>query len=117
MTGQMVIALMGAITGVATSSGIWAYLQNRTKRHSATDRLLMGLAYDKIVTLGLAYIERGWISKDEFEELRKYLFEPYKEMGGNGVAERIMLDVSSLPFRTLRIAEIIAKERENDQAH
>jgi hypothetical protein len=112
MTEPMILALIAAVSGVATSSGFWAYFQKRSSKHTATDRLLMGLAYEKIVTLGMAYIERGWISKDEFEELRKYLFEPYKEMGGNGVAERIMVDVGSLPFRSFRLQEIILKEKE-----
>ena len=114
MTEQMVIALLSALAGVGGSSGFWAFFQNRSKKQTAQDRLLMGRAYDKIVTLGLAYLDRGWISKDEFEELRKYLFEPYKEMGGNGVAERIMNDVGSLPFRALKLTEIIIKEKEHD---
>jgi hypothetical protein len=60
----------------------------------------MGLAYDKITHLGMSYIERGWISKDEYEEFRKYLFDPYKDNGGNGVAEAIMNQVSQLPMRS-----------------
>lgn len=72
----------------------------------------MGLAYDKIVSRGIAFIERGWISKDEYEEYQKYLVEPYKEMGGNGVAERISSEVASLPFRTVRFSEILVKGKD-----
>src|SRR5689334_14036995 len=61
----------------------------------------MGLSYDKIVTLGMIYLQRGWITKDEYEDYRRYLFEPYKALGGNGVAEKIMDDVSKLPFRSM----------------
>lgn len=63
-------------------------------------RLLMGLAYDKIQQLGLSYIDRGWISGAEYEDFRKYLYEPYKDFGGNGVAEQIMQQVSNLPLRS-----------------
>jgi hypothetical protein len=70
----------------------------------------MGLAYDKIITIGMGYIQRGWVSKDEYEEYLKYLVEPYKEMGGNGVADRIAKDVGALPFRTVQFAEIVIKE-------
>lgn len=111
MSEGMIIALLGAVSLIGASSGFWTFLQGRTKKQTAQDRLLMGLAYDRVLTLGLAYIDRGWITKDEFEELRKYFFDPYKEMGGNGVAERVMNDVGALPFRTIKLTEIIVKEK------
>ncbi len=92
--------LITAIASVTASSGFWAYLQSRNKAQNATQRLILGLAYDKIVTLGMYYIERGWITRDEYEDFRKYLYEPYIECQGNGVAEQIMHHVSALPFRT-----------------
>lgn len=112
MSEEMVVALIAAISGVITSSGLWAFVQKKSVHHSAQTRLLMGLAYDKIVSRGIAFIERGWISKDEYEEYQKYLVEPYKEMGGNGVAERISSEVASLPFRTVRFSEILVKGKD-----
>lgn len=47
----------------------------------------------------MEYIKRGWITKDEYEDLRDYLYKPYKELGGNGSAERIMLEVDKLEIR------------------
>lgn len=95
------------LTSVIGSSGVWAYLASRKKTLSAMDRLLIGLAYDKIVTLGMHYLDRGWITKDEYEYFRKDLYDPYKEIGGNGVTDQIMAQVSNLPFRTHgRYAEI-----------
>lgn len=96
----MLVAILAAATGVGASSGFWAWLQSKDKTKNATARLLMGLAYDKMSHLGVAYIDRGWISKDEYEEFRKNLFEPYKELGGNGVGQRIMDEVSSLKMRS-----------------
>lgn len=93
---RAMVIIFGSILG---SGSLWAYLQNRDTKRSATTRLLMGVAYDKITTLGLTYIERGSITKDEFEDFRKYLFEPYQELGGNGVAKRIMRGVENLPLR------------------
>jgi hypothetical protein len=105
-----VVAALASITSLAASSGFWAYLQSRDKTKTAVARLLMGLAYDKIMHLGVSYIERGWISKDEYEDFRKYLYEPYKDFGGNGVAERIMLEVSQLKIRSAsRYSEIDQK--------
>lgn len=60
----------------------------------------MGLAYDKITHLGMKYIERGWISKDEYEDFRKYFYEPYKDFGGNGVGDKVMQEINTLPFKS-----------------
>lgn len=111
--------LLVALTSVASilaSSGFWAFLTRRSTINSAQTRLLMGLAYDKITHFGLSYIERGWISKDEYEEFRKYLYEPYVAMGGNGMAERIMAAVSELPLRShSKYAEIIQQRKPDER--
>ena len=60
--------------------------------------MLLGLAHDKIMYLGSKYIERGRITQGEYENLYKYLYEPYKKMGGNGTAERLMTEVNRLPI-------------------
>lgn len=93
------LAATSAVTVVA-SGGFWAWVQSKDNTKSAMASLLLGLAYDKITTLGLSYIKRGWISKDEYEDFQRYLYEPYKAFGGNGVAERIMTEVSSLPIKS-----------------
>lgn len=89
-----------SVASVLASSGFWAYMQRKDTAKSDTTKLLMGLAYDRITYLGLGYIDRGWITRDEYEDLQRYFFSPYKSLGGNGTAERIMADVSRLPFRT-----------------
>jgi hypothetical protein len=88
-----------SVSSVLASSGFWAYMQYKDKKKDATTRLLMGMAYDKITTLGLTYITRGSITMDEFEDFRKYFYEPYEALGGNGVAKRIMRRVEVLPIR------------------
>jgi hypothetical protein len=45
----------------------------------------MGLAYDKLVMLGLQYIEQGSITRDEMEDFREYLIA-YKALRA-GVAK------------------------------
>jgi hypothetical protein len=101
-----------SITSIGASSGFWAFLQHRGSAKDANDKLLMGLAYAKIVQLGLQYIDQGWISSDEYEEFQKYLYEPYKALGGNGVAERIMVEVTALPMRSaIRYSQIANASR------
>ena len=90
--------VLTSVSTVAASSGFWAYRSSKSNAKSATTRLLMGIAYEHIMTFGVAYIRRGWATRDEYEELRKYFFEPYKALGGNGSAERVMNEVEKLPF-------------------
>lgn len=87
------------ICSVLASSGLWAYIMKKSESKDAKTRMLIGLGHDRIVALGMGYIERGYITHDEYENLNDYLFVPYKEMGGNGSAERIMNEVKKLPIR------------------
>lgn len=92
--------ILTSIPAIIASSGFWVYVQKRENSKSATSRLLMGLAYEKIVTLGMHYIQRGWVTEEEFEDYEKYFYRPYKDVGGNGVADRIMAGVMELPLRS-----------------
>ena len=60
------------------------------------------LTDDRIIYLCEKYIERGWISSDEYENLNMYLFEPYIKMGGNGTAKRLMAIVNNLPTKEVK---------------
>lgn len=100
-----VVAIITAVISVAASSGFWQYLIHKeTKKRDEEDkddaktRLLIGLAHDRILFLGSSYIHRGYITKEEYDDLYKYLYEPYKEAGGNGSAEKIMMEVDKLPM-------------------
>lgn len=95
-TNQIVTVLIT----VLTSSTFWAFLQKQADKKDIKTRMLVGLGHDRIVYLGMKYIDRGWITKDEYENLHDYLYEPYKTMGGNGSAERIMKEVDKLPIKT-----------------
>jgi hypothetical protein len=91
---QMIITIIGS---VIASSGFWAYLMHRNDRKDVTKQMLLGLAHDRIIFLGMSYIERGdWITQDEYENLCEYLYKPYKKMGGNGSADRVMVAVDKL---------------------
>ena len=75
-----------------------AGLEARRKKNDANTRLLVGMAHDRIVYLGMKYIERGYITRDEYENLNDYLYEPYAAAGGNGSAKRVMEEVRKIPL-------------------
>lgn len=78
------------------SSGFWAFVMHIWDKKSAKSKMLLGLGHDRIMCLGMKYIERGKIAHGEYENLHDYLYEPYKKMGGNGTAERLMKEVDKL---------------------
>ena len=92
---QMIITVICAVLG---SSGVWAFLQKRADNKDAKTQMLIGLGHDRVMTLGMEYIERGCITKDEYENLVDYLYKPYEMMGGNGSAARIIDEIKHLPL-------------------
>lgn len=93
---ELFLTVLGSI---AASSGFWFWIQKRGESKDLGRRLLLGLAHDRIVHLGMTYISRGYITKDEYESLYDFLYKPYEEMGGNGSAKRVMCEVEKLPIR------------------
>lgn len=92
---QMVLSILLAMIG---STGLWNFISTRRDKHDAKTKLLVGLAHDRIVYLGMKYIERGHVTHDEYENLNDYLYEPYAAAGGNGSAKRVMEEVRKLPI-------------------
>ena len=86
------------VVAVLASSGFWAFLQHRSDKKDAKTEMIIGLGHDRIVALGMEYIERGYITQDEYENLHVYLYKPYEKLGGNGSAKRIMNEVNRLPI-------------------
>ena len=57
--------LTAAVLGSAlASSGLWALVGRRADKDDAERKMLVGLAHDRIVHLGMAYVERGYITQD-----------------------------------------------------
>lgn len=92
------VSILTVVGSVVASSGFWAWIQKYDNRKGATTRLLLGLAHDRIIYLGMEYLERGWLTKDEYEDFMKYLYKPYSQFGGNGLAEKVVDDVKKLPI-------------------
>ena len=93
---QLLVSVLIAILG---STGLWSFIASIRNKHDAKTRLLIGLAHDRIIYLGTQYINRGYITPDEYENLNDYLYQPYAENGGNGSAKRVMEQVKALPIK------------------
>lgn len=94
--------MLAVFSSVLASSGLWAYLAKREEKKDVKKQMLIGLAHDRIHYLGMCYLNRDpqYITEDEYENLKVYLYEPYEKMGGNGSAKKIMDDIDKLPIRS-----------------
>lgn len=108
---QTIITVLCALLA---SSGFWAWFQSRDVHKDIQTKVLIGIAHDRIVYLGMSYIKRGYILKDEYENLYDYLYEPYKRMGGNGSAKRVIDEVGKLPIYESHLDAMEAMKHENE---
>lgn len=100
------------IVALLTSTALWGVVSKvilkrmeltakRSKADEAERKMLVGLAHDRIVHLGMVYVDRGYITQDEYENLNDYLYAPYEKIGGNGSAKRVMEEVRKLPMHKM----------------
>ena len=93
---QMLITIL---TSLIASTGFWTFLDKVKNNNSKENAMLIGLGHDRIITLGMEQLKRGYIYESEYDNLYNYLYKPYKSLGGNGSAERIMEEVKKLPIK------------------
>lgn len=94
-TTQIILTI---ITSLLASSGLWAFLGSRLERNSAERELIVGIGHIELVFFGMRYLERGWITRDEYETMQD-LYKPYIKLGGNGSGTKIMKEIENLPIR------------------
>ena len=90
--------ILTILTAILASSGLWAFLGKRLERSNAERELIVGIGHIELVFFGMRYIERGWITRDEYETMQG-LYEPYVRLGGNGSGTKIMKELEKLPIR------------------
>lgn len=93
--GQIILTI---VTALLASSGLWAFLGKKLERNNSERELLVGIGHVELVFFGMQYIERGWITRDEYETLQE-LYKPYVKLGGNGSGKKIMNEVEELPIK------------------
>lgn len=107
-------SVVTVLCSVIASSGMWAWLSTRSQKKDAKTKMLLGLGHDRIVSLCIEYIDRGFITYEEFDNLYNYLYKPYKELGGNGTCSRLMEAVQKLPIKHMDPNEAVSDDTENE---
>lgn len=92
---ELIVAVVVAVLG---SSGLWALVLRLIERKNDNTKLLLGLAHDRIMQEGAKYLEQGFVTNDQYDNLY-CLYVPYKRKGGNGTATRMMTEIEKLPIK------------------
>ena len=107
---QMVATIVCA---VVASSGFWAYIQKRSEKKDVRTQMLIGLAHDRIVYLGMSYIDRGWITQDEYENLHDYLYKPYEKWEEMVRRRKLCQKSTNYPFINQHILKKISRRNQS----
>lgn len=95
--------LVEIVLAIFASTGFWAFITTLIQKHDTTknsrEKILLGLAYERICALAKEYIKNGYVTKEDYESLKDYLYVPYKALGGDGTAEKLMNEVEKLPLK------------------
>ena len=94
-TTQIILTI---VTALLASSGLWAFLGSRLEKNSAERELIIGIGHIELVFFGMQFIERGWITREEYETMQD-LYKPYIKLGGNGSGTKIMQELEKLPLK------------------
>lgn len=96
------ITILLAIFGC---TGFWQLIlwlvQHKMTKKSTEHKALTGLLHDRIFTLCNKYIDKGFVTPDEYKNLIT-LYEPYVGLGGNGTAKALKEEIDRLPIKTGR---------------
>ena len=102
-------SIITLVVAIIASGGFWTALQffitrrdkrkeKKDGREASTQRMILGLGHERIIEKCNEWLTRGSIRTVEYGDFLKYLWEPYKSMGGNGTAEELVERIRKLPF-------------------
>lgn len=93
--------LITITVSVFASSGLWTLILYKERQKDTGLIMTRGMAHYRIIEEGQKFIDRGWITHEEYDDFMKYLGDPYLESGSNGLAKKMIDDVSDLPFKSV----------------
>ena len=70
----------------------------KKEQFDALCHCVTGIAMFRIAREAKRYIDRGFITSEEYHTLKHNLYDPYEALGGNGMAKKYMGEVEELPM-------------------
>lgn len=86
-----------AVTAILGGSGMWAWAKTKANHNNNAAKLLLTVSRNQLIELGRTYINRGYVTMDEYEEYEAE-YRIYSDLGGNGLARRVFEQVDELPM-------------------
>ena len=101
MDNSIVIAIISSGALSAIISAIFNALQTRKKRKDGVKDGVKIILYDRIKFLGKAYINRGFVTAEELEDLTTMhqIYHDPEGLNGNGFLDSLMKNVNRLPLK------------------
>lgn len=94
---NILIAALSSSALAAIISGVFTLLLARQKKGNSIEAGVRILLYDQIKYRGNHFIERGYVTRDEYEDLIKMHEVYHTALDGNGYLDNLMLEVNKLP--------------------
>ena len=94
---NILIAALSSSALAAIISGVFTLLSARQKKNNGIEAGVRILLYDRIKDRGNHFVERGYVPRDEYEDLIKMHEVYHTELDGNGYLDNLMLEVNRLP--------------------
>ena len=101
MNQAIIIAIISSGALSTLISGLFSLWQAKKKKRDGVRDGIKILLYDRIKHLGKAYIDRGYITAEELEDLTTMhdIYHDPDGLNGNGFLDAIMRTVKSLPIK------------------
>lgn len=99
MDRTIIIAIISSGALSTLVSALFNMWQSRKKEKDGVRAGMKMLLYDRIKHLGKSYIERGFITTDELEDLTEMHNIYHNELDGNGFLDTVMKNVKALPIK------------------
>jgi hypothetical protein len=101
MDKAIIIAIISSGALSTIISTVFSAWQTRKKRKDGVHEGVKILLYDRIKHLGKGYIQRGYITAEELEDLTTMhtIYHEPNYMNGNGFLDAIMKNVKNLPIK------------------
>ena len=101
MTNTIIIAIISSGALSTLISGLFSLWQMKKKKQDGVSEGIKILLYDRIKHLGKAYIERGYVTAEELEDLTTMhnIYHDPDGLNGNGFLDTLMNNVKHLPIK------------------
>ena len=96
---RLLVEIVGGLNAIwIFTKPIRKMVREQTKRIELMEEGIQSILHDRIYQACHFFISRGWVCISDLKNL-EHLYEPYREMGGNGTAKELYERVLDLEIR------------------